>query len=188
MIQFNQPLLHAVLDTPGFILHEDTIIVKPKIIYSPQADYIQLYYPLKEHTSYTLEYRDSVFTDIYGGFNKKEKTAITTKGLKDYSTLVLNFIYPNDGEQYIAQMVTEDETKVFRTFIINRNEHINLEYLVPGKYKIKLIRDTNRNGVWDNGDYQTRKQPEQVYYYSEVLTLRAYWDLEQTIDLNTIVD
>lgn len=187
-INFNLPLAKAITDTSMIVLKEDTIVVNPKIIYTPNADYMQLYYPLKEHTSYSIEYKDSTFRDIYGGYSKKEKATINTKGLKDYSTLLLNFVHPNDGYQYIAQMVTEDETKVFKNFIIVKDEHVNFEYLLPAKYKIKIIRDTNRNGMWDNGDYQRKRQPEKVFYYPEVLTLRAYWDLEQTIDLNKIVD
>lgn len=187
-ITFNLPLAQAITDTSKLKLKEDTILVNPKIIYSPKADYIQLYYPLKEYTKYSIEYKDSTFMDIYGGYNKKEKASLTVKGLKDYSTLILNFVHPKDGYPYIAQMVTEDETKVFKTFIITKDERIALDYLLPAKYKIKLIRDTNRNGLWDNGDYQRQRQPEKVYYYQEVLTLRAYWDLEQTIDLNKIVD
>jgi hypothetical protein len=65
-IQFNQPLARAITDTPMLVLKEDTIQVSPKIIYSAKGDYLQLYYPLKEHTSYTLSYKDSAFTDIYG--------------------------------------------------------------------------------------------------------------------------
>jgi hypothetical protein len=101
---------------------------------------------------------------------------------------VLHFRHPNDGYQYIVQMITEDETRVFKTFLINRDELVSMDHLLPAKYKVKIIRDMNRNGIWDNGDYQRKKQPEQVFYYAELLTLRAYWDLEQTIDLNKIVD
>ncbi len=188
IIQFNLPLSKAVTDTSKLILTEDTTIVTPKVFYSQKGDYLKLYYPLKEQTSYKLSYKDSVFTDIYGGFNKREKVSYKTKTPKDYSNLILNINYPGDGMQYIVQMVTEDETKVFKTFIINQNEKINLEYLLPAKYKLKVIRDINRNGIWDNGNYRNHTQPEKVFYYAEILTLRAYWDLEQTIDLNKIVD
>jgi uncharacterized protein (DUF2141 family) len=187
-IRFNQPIENILLDTPFLVLKEDSNIVQPKVIISPKRDYVNLYYPLKESTKYSLEISDSAVTNIYGLYNKKEKASFTTKSLKDYSSLVLDFVYPQDGFQYIAQLVTEDEKTIFKTFILNADQHISMEYLIPAKYKVKIIRDTNRNGIWDNGDYQLKTQPEKVFYYSEILTLRAFWDLQQTIDLNNIVD
>jgi hypothetical protein len=77
---------------------------------------------------------------------------------------------------------------VIKEFIITKTTDINLEYVLPAKYRVKFIQDTNTNGIWDNGDYMAHKQPEKVFYYPDVLTLRAYWDLEQTIDIGKIVD
>jgi uncharacterized protein (DUF2141 family) len=186
-INFNQPLAKAFTDTSMLKLKEDSIIITPKLFYSENGDYLKLYYLLKEHTKYSLEFKDSAFADIYGTFSKKDKVNFTTKGPKDYSSLKLSFIHPKDGNQYIIQMITEDESKVFKTFIINQDEVINLEYLVPAKYRLKIIKDANKNGQWDNGDYQTKTQPEKVFYYKETLTLRAFWDLEQTIDIGLLV-
>ncbi len=186
-ITFNQPLDKAVLDTSMLKLKEDSTIISPKVFYAPQSDYLKLYYPLKERTKYSLEFKDSTFLDIYGGYAKKEKVNFTTKGLKDYSTLILSFTHPKDGNQYIIQMITEDETKVFKTFILTKDETLNMEYLVPAKYKLKIIKDSNKNGHWDNGDYHAKTQPENVFYYTETLNLRAFWDLEQTIDIGAIV-
>jgi hypothetical protein len=81
-----------------------------------------------------------------------------------------------------------EETKLYKELKINQSVNYNLEYVIPSKYKIKIIRDTNKNGKWDNGDYQTKIQPEKIYYFSEILLLRANWDLEQQINLTKIVD
>ena len=53
--------------------------------------------------------------------------------------------------------------------------------MLPGTYVIKYIIDTNRNGLWDNGDFNKRQQPEKVGYYPQPITVRAYWDLEQSV-------
>ena len=44
---------------------------------------------------------------------------------------------------------------------------------------INGINDTNGNGVWDTGDYATKRQPEMVYYYPQVLEFKANFDLIQ---------
>jgi uncharacterized protein (DUF2141 family) len=187
-IIFNLPVQTLHLDTPFFALKEDTVIVKPEVFLAADKHSIRFYHPLKESTKYTLEFKDSAFKSIYGDYNKKDRIPFTTKSLKDYSSLILDFIHPKDGNQYIIQLITEDEKTVFKTFIITQDQSISLDYLVPAKYKVKIIRDANRNGIWDNGDFRLKIQPERVFYYTEVLTLRAFWDLQQTIDLNNIVD
>ena len=52
-------------------------------------------------------------------------------------------------------------------------------FLSPGKYRARLINDTNGNGVWDTGNYEERLQPEMVYYYPQIVDLKALWQLEQ---------
>jgi hypothetical protein len=187
-IQFNQPVEKIIYDTSKIVLKEDSIVIIPYYSLSPNKDYIKLYYPLKSKTHYSLSYKDSAFMDIYGHYNQKEKVLFTTKENKDYSTLILNLVHPNDGYQYIIQILNIEETKLYKELKINQSGNYNLEYITPSKYKIKIIRDINRNGKWDNGDYQTKKQPEKIYYFPEVLLLRANWDLEQQINLNKIVN
>lgn len=187
-IRFNQPYETVRTDTNGIILKEDTLIVPFKVFYSEKRDELKLYYPLKDKTKYSLQIKDSAFTDFYGSYNKADKSQFFTKGIKDYSNLILMVLPKKDSYTYLLQIIDEGDTRVFHQYTITKKMEIPLTYVVPGKYRIKIIRDTNGNKKWDNGDYQNRTQPERVYYYSETINLRAYWDLEQTIDLNLIVD
>ena len=36
-----------------------------------------------------------------------------------------------------------------------------------------VLLDANGNGKWDTGDFATRRQPEEVFYYPHKLTLKA---------------
>lgn len=188
IITLNHPFDIFSTDTSRLKLKEDSVIVKPVIVSSQNKEIIKLYYPLKEKVKYSLTLNDSAIKDIYGNYSKADKLSFTSKGIKDYSTLTLSVIHPKDGYQYILQLIDEADTKVIKEYIITQSTDINLEYILPAKYRIKLIRDINTNGIWDNGDYMAHKQPERVFYYPEVLTLRAYWDLEQSIDMGKIVD
>lgn len=188
LITFNHPYSTFISDTSRIRLKEDSVIVRPVFIEASDKEKLKLFYPWKEKVKYSLEFKDSAITDIYGQYSKRSKTSWTAKGIKDYSTLALSFVYPNDKEQYIIQLSNEGETKLLKELVLTGSATYNLEYILPGKYIIKIIRDSNKNGKWDNGDYQSKTQPEKVFYYTEVLTLRAYWDLEQTIDLKKIVN
>ena len=47
----------------------------------------------------------------------------------------------------------------------------------------KYIIDSNKNGSWDEGNYRKGIQPEKAFYIPDNLILRAYWDVEQSLDL-----
>jgi len=51
--------------------------------------------------------------------------------------------------------------------------------LPKGEYAIAIFHDENGNGKWDTGDYDTKKQPEEVYYYPYDFQLRQMWDAEE---------
>jgi hypothetical protein len=40
--------------------------------------------------------------------------------------------------------------------------------------------------VWDTGSYKDKRQPEMVYYYPQVLDLKANFDLTQDWDVRAL--
>lgn len=174
------------IDTSRIIFKEDTIRLKPTIITYKQADHFSIAQLWKEKTRYSLELRDSALQDIYGQYSKKQKSDASTRTLKDYSSLKLNFILHASDTTYIVQLTNDAESVIYKEFSLTTGEERLFEYLLPGNYKIKVIQDLNKNGQWDNGAL-LKQQPEKVYYYPESINLKAYWDLEQTINLDKFI-
>ena len=58
------------------------------------------------------------------------------------------------------------------------------EKLLPARYEIRLIVDSNQDGKWTAGNYFENVLPEKVYYYPEVINLRANWELEVNWEIN----
>jgi hypothetical protein len=49
---------------------------------------------------------------------------------------------------------------------------------------MRILYDTNKNGVWDPGSFGTlKKQPEVVQLISKPLNVKANWDNEVRIEL-----
>ena len=44
--------------------------------------------------------------------------------------------------------------------------------------------DANGNGVWDTGDYDADRQPEDVFYYPETIECKAKWDVTERWNLS----
>lgn len=187
-ITFSNPVKTYFNDTSFIVLKEDTTIVKPRFILDSNRMALSIYHPLKESSKYLLTIKDSAFIDVYGQHSKKDKVTYQTKGLKDYSNLMLNIIHPGNKKVYLVQLINQQDQSVYRTFSVQSSVSYQLLYLLPGKFNIKIIEDRNANGKWDNGHYFLKQQPENVYFYPEELQLRAYWDLEQSIDLGKIVN
>ena len=48
-----------------------------------------------------------------------------------------------------------------------------------GKYFLRVIYDTNKNGVWDTGNVKEGLQPEKIYNEPKELSIRANWDRKE---------
>jgi hypothetical protein len=57
---------------------------------------------------------------------------------------------------------------------------MKLTGLVPDRYDVEIIRDENRNGIWDAGDFWKKRQPEQYKRYKGE-KLRENWEAEMNI-------
>jgi hypothetical protein len=63
-----------------------------------------------------------------------------------------------------------------------KNEYgkYTFNYLNPGDYGVRLVKDINENNKWDTGNYLKKIQPEEVIYMEGEITLRANWDQNET--------
>lgn len=187
LIKFSVPYKSIIKDS--ILYKEDTNIFKPNYVAFDEKNhqYIKYWHKWKENTNYSFFFKDSSIIDIYGQINKGNNISFTTKSAKDFANLVLNVSLIADGQEYILQLVDKDE-KVIREKIVTKSTEIAFNGLDPVECRIKIIHDKNRNGIWDNGNLETNIYPEKVYYYPETLTLRAYWDLEQSININSLIN
>ena len=55
---------------------------------------------------------------------------------------------------------------------------ITIDSLTTNTYRLRLINDVNKNGVWDSGSLIERRQAEDIIYFPEEIQLRENWDLE----------
>ena len=77
------------------------------------------------------------------------------------------------------------ENKVKYSYPIKQSL-IQIVKLPPGDYDLKVLDDTNNNGIWDTGKYNKsiKLQPEIVKQLTEVLNIKANWENELNIIIN----
>ena len=67
--------------------------------------------------------------------------------------------------------------------VLTTSKTISYKFLNPDTYRVSVFCDENRNGRWDVGDYRTHRQPEKMYAFPHSISIRAYWESEETFQV-----
>ena len=134
----------------------------------------------EEQENYRIQMLPKTFIDFFGNKNDTLNYTLSTKTYSDYGNVrvtLKNAVYP-----VIVQLTNEQgEVKVEQ--YSTKPEVLDFRYLIPSKYYIRVIFDSNENKKYDTGNYLKKRQPERVSYYPELLDVRAGWDLIQEFTL-----
>lgn len=184
-LTFNEPLrsidagmlhLRQKVDTlwkeMEFELVRDSLDHKIYNIY-PQADW-------EFENSYTFEMDSTACVGLYGLWTDKIRKEFKIKKQEDYGAIFFN-INGIEGSSFVELLDAQD--KVLRSVPLE-NGKADFYFLNPGKYGARLIHDRNGNGVWDTGNFAEKIQPEEVYYYWQLIELKANFELTQTWDIH----
>ena len=183
--------LNIVLPTPAkyadqaglkLFLKSDTL--QNNLTFSFEQDTLnvrryKLQYNWQPGEEYVLAMDSASFIDFYGVANKPTSHNFSIRKLDSYGTLYINVANPQPN--YLIQIINRDE-KVLRQSYVPASGKIAFRYIKVGEYMLKIVDDTNRNGVWDTGDYATQLLPEEVFYYPEKVNVRANWDIKIEMD------
>lgn len=121
---------------------------------------------------------------IYGLYTNKVENQLKVKTLEDYGTLYLNIV--GAGPHAIVQLLNSSDGVVRQQPVTDKNT-CDFYFLQPStKYYIRLFNDDNNNGVWDTGNYEEKRQPEEVYYFPKVWEMKANFEFEETWDIHAV--
>ena len=142
-------------------------------------------------SQYELLALPGAFVDVYGLANDSISKKITTDDPDKYSSIRVNLTGVDSAQQVIVQLLDEKKTKVLRETMITGNIKLPFDYLKAGTYTLRLIDDRNKNGIWDPGNYQEKRQYEPVEFYAlsdgcEKITLLENTEITQDIDAKQV--
>jgi hypothetical protein len=162
------------------VLLEDSIAVKFQLIKSPSSRSYNLKYPWKLNKEYILRLNENAFTDIYGNKSKLYIKRFTLDTEENYGNMSVKISVPDTTLNYIVQWMGDKET-IYRQDVINKNTTLNYLTYPTSKYRLRVIYDANKNGLWDTGNVYTREQPELIWNFEKIISLRPNWDLDETM-------
>jgi hypothetical protein len=143
---------------------------------------LTLTYTKKEGTGYHLILQKDFAEDTLGGKLLKIDTInFRTKKESDYGNLRLRFRNLDLKRHPILLFFSSD--KLFLSYKIGPSLRYNNRLFIPGEYQLRILYDTNQNGVWDPGDFYKHLQPEIVVPLKNKIYVKSNWDNEIDITL-----
>jgi uncharacterized protein (DUF2141 family) len=180
MISFNRPLKSLdkqkiiVTDTLNNTIKDVSVTIdstnKNLLI---KANWVQ-------NAEYKLIILKDIAVDTSGLYSlaKSDTIRFKTKGETDYGTLRLKFLNFDKSKNPVLQFVQNDV--VVNSYPLTADTW-GAPLFNPGEYDMRILFDDNRNGIWDPGNFEKKKQPEKVFSISQKLSVRQ--NFERDIDI-----
>ena len=184
-IRVNEPLENFDFSMITLKERVDTLLVPLKFEWE-QTDLSQMSFAIKydweSEKSYVLTVDSAAFVSVFGKTNDEFSGSFRIRSLAEYSEL--RVVLTNHDPRAVVQLL-DAKDNVLRTEPALTPEVV-FQHLRPIDYFLRLFIDENGNGKWDTGDFATRRQPEEVFYYPHRLTLRANFEFTKTWDHKAI--
>ncbi len=171
------------IDVSKIILrNKDSVAVKFSANYDELNQEIRFDFKKEEEQKYTLSILPEAIIDFYEAKNDSLQFETNTKLLSDYGNLKVNL---SGVKRFpIILEVLDEKGLVLYSKVSQKETILSFETIEPKLYTLRVIYDDNANGIWDTGDYLTKKQAEEILYYPKLLDVRANWDVEQDFNLD----
>ncbi|MBT8309804.1 MAG: Ig-like domain-containing protein [Flavobacteriaceae bacterium] len=135
----------------------------------------------EEDGLYNIKMLPGAITDLFENTNDTLTYSLRTKNASDYGKARINLV--NAVFPVIVQLA-DANGNVAAELYGEKNQPFDFDNLDAGKYFIRVIYDSNKNGKWDTGNYLKKIQPERISYSPAMIEVRANWDIIETFTLN----
>jgi hypothetical protein len=172
IIQFKLPITEFNSDL--IKLMEDTILLRKQEWEKIDEFNYYLKTTLKPGLTYNLEVRDSSTKSYNNKYNKVLNIRFSLPLEEEFGIInLINSLIENN--KILVQL--KDNEKIIYSEKLTKTIH-KIKYIKPGTYTLRLIKDTNDNHKWDNGNIILKQQPESIKILNNQLKIKANWDTE----------
>lgn len=181
-LTFSLPI--EAIDATKIVLMEDSVEKENFTVSKDTADLLsyEVKYPWRATRIYEIKFKEGTFTALFKAKNKEFVKKFELAKADDYGTLVVKIITPEPNKQYVLEIINEAKNIVTK-LVVAKDTIVTFTKYRAGKYFIRIIYDTNKNGEWDTGNVKEGRQPEKIYNEPKELSIRANWDRNETITL-----
>lgn len=185
-LEFNEPVAHIDTTKLHLAVKQDSLFRPVPFLFLPDESNQRrflLYAEWEANRNYRFTTDSLAFTSVMGHHTKSQKTSINVKSEDEFGNIYVTLTGAEDEQQVVQLLSNGDKVAAQETA---RDGRVAFYFLAPGQYYLRLFIDTNGNGKWDTGEYDSRRQPEEVFYFPQPIPLRARFDVEQTWNYRSI--
>lgn len=130
-----------------------------------------IYAEWKPGQTFMITVDSASIRNMYGLYNEPLSQKITFAELNKFSTLTVNVANPKPS--YVVRLL-DSKGSVTRTGTLEDGA-VTFYLLNPGKYYVSMLNDINGNGRWDTGEYDEKRQAEEIWYINKEFNLKQDW-------------
>lgn len=194
-VVFNEPVMDVQKEF--FVMEMAVDTLWEQVDFEFEEDPVRaMTYLIKRPFAYEEKYRITVdsamLCGVYGHCNDLLSVTMTVKGSKDYGHLKVEVqglpIVGDSGQVMPAYMELLNNGGVLVRKAIVEDGIAHFRDMPAESYYARIVLDANGNGVWDYGNYEEKRQPEQVVYFmnpmsENKLEIRQNWDIDEIWDI-----
>ena len=180
-IEFNKPL--KKIDKQKILLTDTLNNPIKDVVITTDSTNKKLILKTKwiQDATYKLVISKDFATDTTGlALAKSDTIRFKTKGETDYGIVKFKFLNFDKTKNPVLQFVQNNE--VIKSYPLT-SEIWSAPLFNPGEYELRILYDENKNGIWDTGNFDKKKQPEKVYSISQKLSVRENFEKDVDIEL-----
>ncbi len=162
------------------VTNRDTVQIPASLKIQENYDRITVDFNVIPNDRYQIKLLPNALVDFWGNTNDTLVFRTSTKKIEDYGNIFLR-VQHQSPYPFIIELL--EYNKVIRRYDTPvEGNFYAFKLLDSGKYRVRLIEDTNENRQWDTGNYLQKIQPEKVIYFWKEIDLRANWDMNETFN------
>ena len=155
------------------IIDKDSLSIPFTTVYDSLQNKYNISFDKTEENTYKINLMPEALIDFFENKNDTLNYSVRTQTEYSYGNarvILKNAVYP------LIIQLTNDKGEIKAEQYVTEPKPIDFEFIDPSKYYLRVIFDTNKNGIYDSGNYLKGIQPERVSYYPELIELRSGFD------------
>lgn len=169
------------IDGSKFTILEDSIEVSgAQVTRDSSTRKLRLKYTWLPKKQYILKVAEGAITGINGTKSKALNDAFLLEPDESFAVLQLVTTVPDTAASYVVQLIG-GEAQVLQSVRITTKGLVSFSGISPGSYKVRVVYDENKNGIWDTGILSQKKQPELIWISPAAYSLRANFELKEDL-------
>ena len=170
-ITFDMPI--ETFTDSKLIFKTDTLAQEKPTIKWLSKNHLQVAIRTKAKQKTDLIFLANAFVNLKGDTSALFAISNTILQEKDMGTLAGTL---KGKEQKIVQLIDSESYLIQKE--ITANTSFAFKAIIPGTYLLKIIYDTNKNGIWDPGNLMKRSMPENISISKEPIKIKANFEIK----------